>query len=250
VLGRAIGLVTLTAAVAGIELLVHWLPTFLAYLAAFFLSSLPFVGPALAYYGAAYGRGWHWYWALALAVPQPILIAILIPIVVLDEARPRRNRRPQRSDLTSQGVAIRGRRNKVVRRILAILATAVLACVIVISLGMAAARERLFDLYMQRLDAWISAGGDIKTVQAEVVETCGKLILTQARWFERMQLMTFYRDELDFRVDVCTKLAANRLYPQPEFQKPELVTMICDDPNPYHELFRRLCRRSGLRPAK
>jgi hypothetical protein len=119
--------------------------------------------------------------------------------------------------------------------------------IVIISFAQAVFRDSFFDLYTKRLDAWVSTGGDIKTVQSEVLETCGKLVLTQAGAFERIQLLTFYRDEFDFRVDVCLKMTANRLYKQPEFEKPEMVTMICDDPRPYHELFNRLCRRSGLR---
>lgn len=109
-------------------------------------------------------------------------------------------------------------------------------------------RERLFDYYTQQLDDWVSSGGDVGVVQSQVIANCGKLVISQAGVFERLQLVTFYRDEFDFRVDVCLKMTVNRLYKQPEFEKPELVHMICDDPLPYHELFRRLCRRSGLRP--
>jgi hypothetical protein len=127
-------------------------------------------------------------------------------------------------------------------------ALVIVALVIVVgSFTLAVFRDALFDLYTKRLDAWVSSGGDVKTGQTEVVETCGKLVLSQAGAFERMQLLTFYRAEFDFRVDVCLKMTANRLYKQPEFEKPEMVAMICDDPRPYHELFRRLCQRSGLR---
>jgi hypothetical protein len=125
---------------------------------------------------------------------------------------------------------------------------AIVALVMVVSsVALAVFRDGLFDLYTKRLDAWVSSGGDVKTVQSDVLETCGKLVLSQAGGFEWIQLLTFYRDEFDFRVDVCLKVTANRLYKQPEFEKPEMVTMICDDPRPYHELFKRLCRRSGLR---
>jgi hypothetical protein len=62
--------------------------------------------------------------------------------------------------------------------------------------------------------------------------------------------MTYLRDELDFRVDVCTKMTANRVYKQPEFEKPEIVKMICWDTNRYHRVFVRLCEHDGLRPAE
>ena len=137
-----------------------------------------------------------------------------------------------------------------IRRIIATGVIAALALILLITLALAAFRDRLFDLYVGRLDTWVNAGGNVATLQFQVVETCGKLILTQAAWFERIQLLTFYRSELDFRVDVCAKMTVNRVYKQPEFEKPEMVTKICDDPRPYHDLFQRLCRRSFLRPAQ
>jgi len=74
--------------------------------------------------------------------------------------------------------------------------------------------------------------------------------MTEAGWLERIQLSTFLRDELDFRVDVCTKMTANRVYKQPEFENPEGVKMICWDTHPYHRVFVRLCEHDGLRPAE
>ena len=122
--------------------------------------------------------------------------------------------------------------------------------VVVGSLLLAVLRDSLFTLNMDKLDDWVRSGGETSTIQSQVVEPCTMLVLGQAGAFERLQLMTLYRDELDFRTDVCVKMTANRLYKQPEFEKPETVTMICDDPDPYHELFGRLCRRSGLKLPK
>jgi hypothetical protein len=139
------------------------------------------------------------------------------------------------------------------RRIIA--ASAILLIVLVVALTafastvLAFSRDKLFNLYMSRLDAWVHDGGKVDAIQSQVVESCGKLIVTQAGAWERLQLLTFYRDEFDFRADVCTKMTTNRLYKQPEFEKPEIVKMICDNTDWYHEIFRRLCRRSGLRPA-
>jgi hypothetical protein len=99
---------------------------------------------------------------------------------------------------------------------------------------------------MSRLDDWTNKGAVVSLVQAQVVEPCGMLVLTQAGAIDRIKLMTTSRDEFDFRVDVCTKMTVNRVYKQPEFEKPETVALICDGSN---ELFRRLCQRSGLRPA-
>jgi hypothetical protein len=138
----------------------------------------------------------------------------------------------------------------VAEAIKAVIGLAALAFVIVFVVLPTMMRDGYYKYYTSRLDDWVAKGGDAHTVQTQVVETCGKLIMSQAGIVERFQLVTFYRDEFDFRVDVCTKMTANRIYKQPEFEKPEVVAMICDDPHPFHELFGRLCRRSGLRPAQ
>jgi hypothetical protein len=90
---------------------------------------------------------------------------------------------------------------------------------------------------------------DPKTIQT-IAENCGQLVMTEAGWFERIQLMTYLRDEFDFRVDVCAKMTANRVYKQPQFEDAELVKMICWDTHPYHRVFVRLCQHAGLRPAE
>ena len=133
------------------------------------------------------------------------------------------------------------------RKILRAIVLVVLLLVLAIALVPIFVRTKLFDIYTGRLDAWVKNGGQIEVVQKQVVESCGMLVWTQARAFERLQLMTIYRDEFDFRVDVCTKMTVNRIHKQPEFEKPQIITLICDDTNPYHELFGRLCRKSGLR---
>jgi hypothetical protein len=134
----------------------------------------------------------------------------------------------------------------VIRKIISGLIVAVLAIVILFTVALAMLRDHFYDLYMHRLDSWITNGGDAKTVQSELVESCGRLVLTQAGSVERLQLLTFYRDEFDFRVDVCVKITANRLSKQPEFEKPEMVALICNDTHSYHELFRRLCEHADL----
>jgi hypothetical protein len=126
-----------------------------------------------------------------------------------------------------QAVDHRGNDPRLVRKIIAGLIVTALAVVILFTVAFAVLRDHLYNLYVHRLDTWVSSGGDAKTVQSELVEPCGKLVLTQAGSFERLELLTFYRDEFDFRVDVCVKITANRLYKQPEFEKPEMAALIC-----------------------
>jgi hypothetical protein len=106
-------------------------------------------------------------------------------------------------------------------------------------------KQPTFDFYTRRLDHWVQAGGDVATLQTDVVENCGKLTLTQAGPLGAISLIAFERDEFDFRVDVCTKMTVNRVHKQTEFENREIVTTICDGDV---DLFRRLCVRSGLTP--
>jgi hypothetical protein len=125
---------------------------------------------------------------------------------------------------------------------------ALILCILVIGYGLllSAFRGSLFTFYAQRLNTWVADGGDVKAVQSQVVEICRKLVMSQAGLVEQVTLI-IYSDELDYRVGVCTKMTVNRVHKQPAFSEPDLVNMICDDPFPYHALFQRLCRISGLR---
>ena len=98
--------------------------------------------------------------------------------------------------------------------------------------------------YFTALDNWANSGGDPKKIQEEVITNCGKLVMVMASADERNGFITNDRAEFDFRVDVCAKTTVNRVHPQPEFEKPDIVQMICDDEK---ELFRLICSRSGLR---
>lgn len=113
---------------------------------------------------------------------------------------------------------------------------------------LARAEDKLEAEYYRRLDDWVTRGGPIPEVQDTVVQTCGKLVMWTASVAEKLAFTTTRRDDFDFRVDVCVKMTVNRVHPQPEFEKPHLVKMICDESNV--RLFVALCERSGLRQAK
>ena len=99
-------------------------------------------------------------------------------------------------------------------------------------------------LYLSRLDSWVNKGGDAATVQRDVVENCGKLVMVTASPLEAFGFLTTDRATWDFHVDACVKLTVNRKWKQPEFEKPETVALICDGDV---AIFRTLCKRSGLR---
>ena len=104
------------------------------------------------------------------------------------------------------------------------------------------AARGLEDKYFQTLNSWVERRGPIEEVQGTVVATCGELVMLNADPAERARLSTTDREEFHFRVDVCTKMTVNRVYPQPEFENRELVSRICNN-----AAFATLCRRSGLR---
>lgn len=105
--------------------------------------------------------------------------------------------------------------------------------------------QKLEAKYFATLNGWVKQGGPVNELQDIVVKTCGKLVWLTADTSEKLTLPITQREEFDFRVDVCTKMTANRVYPQPEFEKKEIVSMICDKSKV--ALFRKLCKQSGLR---
>jgi hypothetical protein len=105
--------------------------------------------------------------------------------------------------------------------------------------------EQLEEKYFQTLDGWVKKGGPVNEVQDTVVKTCGKLVMLTASNSEKTSLSTTQRDQFHNRVDVCTKMTINRVYPQPEFEKKEIVRMICDESK--ESLFKKLCQRYGFR---
>lgn len=104
--------------------------------------------------------------------------------------------------------------------------------------------QKLEAKYFGTLDNWVSRGGPVNEVQNTVVETCGKLVMLTSDANEKLPLATTQREEFHFRADVCTKMTVNRVHPQPEFQKTEIVKMICDVSR--IALFKKMCRHSGL----
>ena len=87
----------------------------------------------------------------------------------------------------------------------------------------------LEDKYFRTLNSWVERRGPIEEVQGTVVATCGKLVMLNAGPAERARLSTTDREEFHFRVDVCTKMTVNRVHPQPEFEKRDLVFRICNN---------------------
>lgn len=129
---------------------------------------------------------------------------------------------------------------------IAVIAVAVIGVVTFVALSLF--RSPLRDRYMSDLDAWVKAGGSPATIQRDIVETCGKLVMSQSGIFQNLGFMTYDRDDFDFSVDVCTKMTVNRVHKQPEFTKPEIVSAVCGPK--VEPFFQELCQRSGISVAK
>jgi hypothetical protein len=106
--------------------------------------------------------------------------------------------------------------------------------------GMAA---KLQTKYLAALDEWVRLGGNVNTIQKDVVQTCGKLALTYGTAAENAALLTD-TEELSFRADVCAKMTINRVHPQPEFEDAKIISSICDG---QQKFYIALCKRIGLR---
>lgn len=120
---------------------------------------------------------------------------------------------------------------------------ALLILVFVVLAGTAFGDGGLDDMYWAKLDAWVNGGGNLQMIQVEVVETCGKLTMITATKSEAAGFLTTDREEFDWRVDVCAKSTVHRVYPQPEFENPEIVNIICRSSV---ELLQKVCKHSGL----
>jgi hypothetical protein len=97
--------------------------------------------------------------------------------------------------------------------------------------GEESATQKMETTYFATLDGWVNRGGPANEIQDTVVQTCGKLVMLTATGPEKLALTTTQRDEFHFRVDVCAKMTVNRVHRQPEFEKKEIVSMICDESN-------------------
>jgi hypothetical protein len=105
---------------------------------------------------------------------------------------------------------------------------------------------RVEAIYWQALDEWVKDGGPKSELRSRVADNCYKLVITTVGDVEKATLLTTRVDELQFRVDVCTKATFHRVHPQPEFSSQMFVDMICRDSNV--AVYRELCVKAKLLP--
>jgi hypothetical protein len=100
------------------------------------------------------------------------------------------------------------------------------------------------DHFLQKLDAWVAAGGDRATIPTEVHDACELLTIITADASERLKLKTTDRREFEFRQETCIKMTVNRAHPRPKFIEREEIMSLCEEESV--PLFPLLCRQSGL----
>lgn len=107
-------------------------------------------------------------------------------------------------------------------------------------------KVKLENLYLQRLDKWVSDGGDVNSIQEQVVTNCGKLFYMHVEPERIASLSEEARQGYDQLIDVCSKMTINRVHPQPEFENPKIVKIVCKDMATDHPVIGRLCQKANL----
>lgn len=105
--------------------------------------------------------------------------------------------------------------------------------------------EKLQALYLSRLDAWV-ASRDLKAVQTEVVENCGKMMYLRDPSLGTATPKDL-KETLDTRIDVCAKITVHRVAPQPEFSNPAINKIVCGDMPKSEPVIGLLCAKAGVK---
>lgn len=132
-----------------------------------------------------------------------------------------------------------------INRTLAIVASAQLWAAAALAQAPGLPVEKLQDLYLGRLDAWVTTR-DLKTVQSQVVENCGKMMYLRDATLGQATPKDL-KETLDVRIDVCTKITVHRVEPQPEFSNPQINKIVCGDMPKSEPVITRLCAKAGVK---
>jgi len=107
-------------------------------------------------------------------------------------------------------------------------------------------KVKLEKLYLQKLDKWVSDGGDVNSVQEQVITNCGKLFYMHVDPERIPNLSVDAREGYDQLIDICSKITVNRVHPQPEFEDPKTVKLVCIDIAADHPVIGKLCQKANL----
>lgn len=113
------------------------------------------------------------------------------------------------------------------------------------------ATKSLISKYWAQLDAWT----DNRTATKEELVTmavkelpaiCSKLVTSYALASGKsLDGSREDREEWDFNSDFCVKATVHRRFPQPEFENPKILDMVCHKQRAY-EFNYNLCKRAGV----
>jgi hypothetical protein len=106
--------------------------------------------------------------------------------------------------------------------------------------------DNLLNKYWDDIEAWVINSEKNKSKDAEyavkkIPEICSKIATIYS-----LQLGISPQENKDFSmdVDVCAKTTVHRKYPQPEFENPKIVKLICESKL---QLYQEVCRRAKLK---
>lgn len=115
----------------------------------------------------------------------------------------------------------------------------------------ASVAKKLIPTYWAQLDAWAENRTATKQELIEIATRdlppiCGKLVTSYALASGKSPNSSKeYREEWDFNSDFCVKATIHRRFPQPEFENPKIVEMLCERHKKY-EFNYNLCKRAGV----
>jgi len=111
--------------------------------------------------------------------------------------------------------------------------------------------KKFIDLYWSQLDAWAENKTATKKELIEIAvrdlpQICGKLVTGYALASGKSPNSSKEdREEWDFNSDFCVKATIHRRFPQPEFENPKVIEMLCERHRKY-EFNYNLCKRAGV----
>lgn len=115
------------------------------------------------------------------------------------------------------------------------------------------ASKNLILKYWAQLDAWTenrtASKEELVTIAVkELPAICSKLVTSYALVSGKsLDGSREDREEWDFNSDFCVKATIHRRFPQPEFENPKILDMVCHKQRAY-EFNYNLCKRAGVLP--
>jgi hypothetical protein len=105
---------------------------------------------------------------------------------------------------------------------------AVFSCVVLTASAEPLQPTELESLYLHQLQNWIDTDRNPATIQDQVILPCSKLTMATATLGEKVQFVAHINmKDYDFRASFCMKATVNTVYPQPEFEKKEIIAKLC-----------------------